>query len=133
MRFTKNNIIQFIKFNAVGILNTGLDMFVFWLLAVLLRMNEYVANVISYTCGVIFSYTVNSHWTFKQESKHTTKETLLFLLVNLVSLGVSQLVLYVTEEWFGIHSELIRKFIAAPTSAVVNFWGNKIFVFRQAE
>jgi putative flippase GtrA len=130
VKLTKHNIIQFIKFNAIGILNTVLDMSVFWFLAVLLHINQYIANAFSYSCGVVFSYIMNSSWTFKNESKRTKKETLLFLAVNLVSLGVSQLVLYVTEKWFGIQNELIRKFIAAPISAMVNFIGNKLFVFK---
>ena len=131
VKFTKDNIIQFIKFNAVGVLNTIVDMSVFALLASVLKMSEYFANTISYTCGVIFSYIMNSSWTFRKESERTKKETLLFLVVNLVSLGVSQLILYVTRELFGIENELIRKFIAAPISAIVNFLGNKLFVFNQ--
>jgi putative flippase GtrA len=108
-------------------------MSVFWLLAVQLHINQYIANAFSYTCGVVFSYVMNSSWTFKNESRRTKKETLLFLAVNLVSLGVSQLILYITEKWFGIQNELIRKFIAAPISAMVNFAGNKLFVFKQAK
>ena len=133
MKITRGDIVQFLKFNIVGILNTLVDFGVFTLLTSFnLGISDVAAHVISYTCGIVNSYALNSSWTFRKERRRTPRETLLFLLVNLVSLGVSTFVLYCCENWLGIESALFAKVIATGASLVVNFLGNKLFVFKAA-
>lgn len=127
----KTTIKQFIQFNIVGISNTLVDFGVYFLLTSLLNVNYIIAQVISYTAGIANSYIWNTLWTFKKEKRRTPKEIFLFLLVNIVSLGVSLGVLQLTKVTFGIQSELICKCCASFCSAMVNFAGNKLFVFNK--
>ncbi len=126
------NLIQFIKFNLVGILNTLVDIGVFALLTAL-GLNRYVAQVISYSCGVLNSYLFNTLWTFRSEKHRTAKEFFLFVCVNLVSLGVSLGMIYVAENYLNIEGTLMQKLIATPVAMAVNFIGNKLFVFKKTE
>ena len=129
---SKTTFKQFIQFNIVGISNTLVDFAVYFLLTSLLHVNYIVAQIISYTAGIANSYIWNTLWTFKREKRRTPKEAALFLLVNLVSLGVSLGVLELTKNVFHIESELICKCCASFCSAMVNFAGNKLFVFNKA-
>lgn len=123
----KEELIKFVKFNAVGILNTAID-FVAFTVLVRLGLNEYLSQVISYTLGVANSYVWNSRWTFREKGV-TAKRIVLFILVNLVSLGVSTGVIALCREWLNL-GEILSKLISLPFSIGVNFLGNRFLVFR---
>ncbi len=142
----KENIWQFLKFAVVGVLNTVVDFLVFQLLNLTLGW-MYVAQVIGYSAGVLNSYFWNSRWTFRKEHKRSAREAASFLVVNLVSLGVSLGVLWacknllgITDAWVAgwvpawlggfVKGDTVAKLIATPCAIVVNFIGNKLFVFR---
>ena len=84
----KGTIVQFIQFGFVGVLNTLVDFLVFQALNLLAGWT-YLAQVVGYSCGVVNSYLWNSNWTFRDSRTHSAREMLLFLIVNLASLGVS--------------------------------------------
>lgn len=132
MKSFGKNIIQFIKFNLVGVLNTLVDFGVYTLLTSL-GLNNLIAQCISYACGMLNSYLLNTLWTFKVERKRTTTEFIKFACVNLVSLGTSLGILSICKYWFMIDNVIYQKLIATPISLVVNFIGNKLFVFRSEE
>lgn len=121
---------QFLKFNAVGLLNTAVDYLVFALLTEALYLPDTPAKLISYSCGILNSYVLNTAWTFKLERKRTPSEVLGFVLVNIVSLGAALAVLYVCRKLLHIETALFRNLIATPISMLINFFGNKLFVFR---
>ena len=126
------NLVQFVKFNLVGVLNTLVDIGVYALLTAI-GLNPYVAQVISYACGVLNSYLFNTLWTFKKEKRRTEREFILFVCVNLVSLGVSLGMIYAAKHYLHVEDALIQKLIATPVAMVVNFIGNKLFVFKKSE
>lgn len=144
---------QFLKFAVVGVINTLVDFAVFQALNLLLGW-VYAAQVAGFTCGVINSYLWNSNWTFRKERTKSFREMSLFLLVNLISLGVSLGVMWLCREVFGVTNawaagwmptalsgfvkgDTIAKLIATCFSIVVNYVGNKLLVFngksKQAE
>ena len=124
---------QFLKFNVVGILNTAIDLLVFALFNSVFGFGDALSKTVSYSCGVLNSYLWNSRWTFKKEQKRTKKEFLLFILVNIISYGASLSILFVCREWFGIENGTLRNLIATPVAVVINFLGNKLFVFRKEQ
>lgn len=124
----KETINQFIKFNLVGILNTALDFAVFTLL-IFLGVQYLISQVISYSCGIINSYLWNKFWTFKQKKGFSGFEALKFIVVNILSLGISLLMLYVFRDKVGLHV-MVSKVIATFFSVIVNFTGNKFWVFK---
>lgn len=124
---------RFIKFNIVGIMNTLLDLALFALFTRVVGFGEGLSKTISYSCGVLNSYIWNSRWTFKREHQNTKKEFILFIVVNLISYGVARAVLLLSQSWLGIEDGLIRNLIATPASIIVNFAGNRLFVFRSED
>ena len=142
----KKTIWQFIKFAIVGVLNTLVDFAVFETLNLLLGW-VYAAQVLGYSCGVINSYLWNSGWTFREQRQRTFREISLFVVVNIVSLGVSLGVIWLCRDVFGITNawvsswmpaslsgfikgDTIDKLIATCFAIIVNFIGNRLFVFR---
>ncbi len=142
----KENLGQFLKFAMVGVLNTVVDFLVFQLLNLTLQWT-YLAQVIGYCAGILNSYFWNSRWTFRREHTRSVREMLSFVAVNLVSLGVSLGVIWlcrnpigITDAWAAgwvpawlggfVKGDTIAKLIATPCAIIVNFIGNKLFVFR---
>lgn len=142
----RRTAIQFVKFAVVGVLNTLVDFLVFQALNLLLGWT-YLAQVIGYSCGIVNSYAWNSNWTFREARTRSARELTTFLLVNLVSLGVSlgviwlcRNVLSISDAWVAswipsflasfVKGDTVCKLIATPIAIVVNFIGNRLIVFR---
>lgn len=145
----KKTFWQLVKFAIVGVLNTLVDFAVFQTLNLLLGW-VYVAQIFGYTCGIVNSYLWNSNWTFREQRTRSLREMMLFLVVNLISLGVSLGVIWLCREVFGVTNEwaatwmpdllsgfvkgdTIAKLIATCVAIVVNFVGNRLFVFNGKE
>ncbi len=122
----KELITQAVKFGAVGIVNTTVD---FVALTLLSRVMPYtLANIISYGCGMLCSFALNKRFTFADQRRTTARRGIIFVAVNLISLGASTGVLTLGVEWLGLPVG-IAKLISIPFSLAVNFVGNKLFVF----
>lgn len=143
----KKTIWQMAKFAIVGVLNTLVDFAVFQALNLLLGW-VYAAQVIGYTCGIVNSYLWNSNWTFREQRTRSFREIAMFLLVNLASLGVSLGMIWLCREAFGITNEwaagwmpaflsgfvkgdTLAKLIATAVAIIVNYLGNRLFVFNK--
>lgn len=144
---TDRTLRQMAKFAVVGILNTIVDFAVFQALNLTLGW-VYAAQVIGYTFGVLNSYLWNSNWTFRAQRTRSFREVALFLLVNLLSLGVSLGMIWllreavgITNEWVArwmpvglagfVKGDTICKLIATVFAIAVNYLGNRWFVFRK--
>ena len=123
---------QAVKFGLVGVLNTLIDYVVYTLLLLIPFVREHyvIAQVAGYCAGLGNSLYFNKSWTFSQKERVSRMQLLTFLAVNLAALGVSTLVLVITQEWLGI-GPYIGKIIATLFSMTVNFVGNKIIVFKK--
>lgn len=142
----KKVIGQFIKFALIGVVNTLVDLIVFKILNAAFHW-VIPAQIIAYAAGIANSYILNSSWTFREERKRDVREMILFIAVNLVSLGVSIGVLKlcehcgITDTWVEtwrpgflawlLNGAFVCKLIATPCAIVVNFIGNKLFVFKK--
>ena len=111
----KEQGLQFIKFGLVGVLNTLVDFLVYQLLVYL---------------GLLNSYFFNSRWTFGKGKRYTKREFVAFVAVNLVSLSISVVLLRLCYGTLGIESNLIAKGVVTVVVMVINFIGNKLFVFK---
>ena len=143
----KRTIRQIVRFAVVGVLNTLVDFAVFQTLNLTLGW-VYGAQVLAYICGIINSYVWNSNWTFREQRTRSFREIALFIVVNLLSLGVSLGVIWLCRDVFGITNEWVAswmpaalngfikgdtvdKLIATCFAIVVNYVGNRLFVFNQ--
>lgn len=125
MRY-KNVIVQFIKFNIVGVFNTAIDFGVFILLHSL-GIYFLIAQIISYSCGTLNSFIMNKYWTFSKIGSARLPEILKFLFVNTISLSTSLLMLYLFRFYFSV---IVAKALATMFSVIINFAGNKYWTFK---
>ncbi|MGO4372621.1 GtrA family protein [Paenibacillus sp. MCAF20] len=137
-RSRKALAIQFLTFNAVGLLNTAIDIVLFALL-VWLGIHFAIAQVISYGAGMANSYILNSKFTFGGETGGTAvshkperlRKLIRFVVWNGVILAVSILLLALLTKLAGME-ELYAKLIATAVTVVINFYGSKRWVFAGA-
>ena len=133
----KKATLQFGKFLVVGAINFLVDFGIFKLLTVVFGMLIAPANLISYSTGVFNSFLLNRYWTFKIKHKFVSIHFVKFVFVNLLSLGVNTLAVWVlvdiyrfSDGLFGVEN-LYAKLIATVFSFTINFAGNKLLVFRE--
>ena len=142
----KKSFIQLIKFALVGASNTIIDFVVSLVLNAIFHW-YYFAKVIGYCLGVLNSYLLNSRWTFKEERRKDAREIISFIAVNLVvlliSLGLMSLFKDVLKldawwmqsgipVWFKkiIDGERACMLLSTVICIIINFVGNKLFVFK---
>ncbi|MFC3750408.1 GtrA family protein [Paenibacillus sp. GCM10012306] len=124
--------IQFLKFNAVGLLNTLIDFVVFTLLHSLGMMYG-LAQVFSYSAGTANSFILNKKVTFRDSSRSGKSgfdriQLLKFIILNLAVLGISLLLMQVLTERFGVQV-LLSKVLVTFVTVVINFFGSRKWVF----
>lgn len=144
----KTSIGHLLKFIVVGIVNFLVDYGVLSLLSEVFGWPLVLSNIISYSCGVINSFLLNRFWTFKMKLKFFSKynirlknrtiqpvfvsfDFLKFIFVNLASLGVNTLAVYILGDLYGLPT-IVAKLVATVFSFAVNFAGNKLLVFKAA-
>jgi putative flippase GtrA len=82
-----------LRFGAVGIANTGLDVAIFSILTLLAGVTAVAANVVSYSAGIGLSFALNRSWTFRdRKGQGSLKQFMLFVAGNLAGLAISTLV-----------------------------------------
>ena len=125
---------QAVRFVIVGLLNTIVDLGVFYLLGLIPGMPGVAAKAISYVLGICNSFVWNKYWTFgARRSAQGKREFALFFAVNLPPLAVNVVVFTVLGIWLGSGSFLMRMskaFIAAVIAVVWNFLGSRYVAFR---
>ena len=132
MRLDKNDprlaeLWRFIKFGITGVMNTAVDFLVFTVLS-WVGVGIYLAQVISYSAGMLNSYTINRKWTFQSKGRFISPQMIRFIVANLTLLGLSLVVLKVATG-IGLH-KLIAKLCATCVTMVLGFIVNRLWVFR---
>lgn len=131
----KDFIMEVIHFGIVGVMNTLIGWLIMFGLYNLAHFNYWLASGISYFVGSVYSYWMNSRLTFKVEKKDKWL-VWRFALNVIVCYGVA----------FGIAKPTVRALLSSQPQEVVenvamllgmcifivmNFFGQKLFVFRK--
>ncbi|ULO06945.1 GtrA family protein [Paenibacillus sp. 19GGS1-52] len=125
-------VIQFLKFNAVGLLNTLIDFAIFTLLNSL-GLVYTLAQVISYSAGTANSFILNKKVTFRDSDRgkkdsFDRMQLLKFIVLNLIVLGISLLLMHLLTDKLGIQV-LISKVLVTFVTVIINFFGSRKWVF----
>lgn len=94
-----------------------------------MHINPVISYVIGYTIATVNSFFMNKNWTFGKRKNYNKAETFKFILVNLTSLSISTLGVYLLYDIAGIN-EYAAKIIVAFVTIIINYFGNKLFVFK---
>lgn len=125
-------VVQFLKFNAVGLLNTLIDFAIFTLLNSL-GLVYTLAQVISYSAGTANSFILNKKVTFRDSDRGNKDsfdrmQLLKFIVLNLIVLGISLLLMHLLTDKLGIQV-LVSKVLVTFVTVIINFFGSRKWVF----
>ena len=126
---------KFIKFVVTGFINTGVDWFAFAVLREVIKIYAPAAQAAAQGTAVCGSYIINKNWTFKdnknndKNKKYSKTEILKFFAVQGTSLVLGYLGMFVMHEGLGLN-EYLCKVIIIPITVIINYFGNKLFVFK---
>ena len=127
---TENVKIQLFRSLFVGGVASVLDIISFIFFAEVLNIHYLVANLFSFTIGLISAYILTIQLVFTSASKKTRSvEFFQFFLVAFVGLLISQIVLWICIDIFSLYV-LFSKIIATLVAFIWNFLARKYFVFK---
>ena len=117
---------QLSRFIIVGCAAVATDfIFYFFLIS---SITHTPAKTISFIAGTIVAYIFNKYWTFKRPKRSHAEIFQFFILYTItlgVNVGVNTAILYLFPKY-----TLIAFFFATGTSTVLNFIGQKWWVFK---
>jgi putative flippase GtrA len=121
-----------ISFALVGVVNTLIDLCVFWISYNVLLLPLVPCNVLAWLVAVSFSYMMNSFVTFGPESGHTLRwrDYGTFILSGITGMVAATATLVVLFDWLGV-AVLVAKLLSILVSFVVNFSLSHFVVFRK--
>ncbi len=129
MKLSDFKIKEILKFLVGGGSAVLTDALVYWLLQKA-GMDLSAAKAISFVCGSIVGFIINKLWTF-QAKRFSFAEILryciLYTCTALINTGVNYAVLY----FVGI--QIFAFLCATGVSTILNFLGQKFFVFRKGK
>ena len=123
---------KFIKFGITGVINTGVDWLAFALLHEVFKIYSPLAQAIAHFIAIINSYIINKNWTFKNNINNKSNkksEMLKFFIVQGTSLLLGIAGMFALNVNLGLN-EYLSKAIISCVTLVINYSGNKLFVFK---
>ncbi|MGM0876418.1 MAG: GtrA family protein [Bacillota bacterium] len=124
---SKKQTKEFFLFALVGILNTAINFFSYTFL-VIFHTPYLVANLIGYGVGMANSYFLNKQFVFQQRERNP-KYLVKFIFVNILTVTVHSLLLYVFVTLLGLHKIYSQGFVTCITF-LLNYAGNKLWTFK---
>ena len=151
---SRRELIAFLKFACIGVMNTAVDWVVYFLCLYALGFGKfaagvYPAHILGFLFGVANSYIFNRRFTFRSYQRFFGPQMLQFLLVSLAGLCMSTAVMYVLEHWCGLGAmaiafeaegrvwakvavQAVLKGAASLFGIIVNYLGNRLWTFRES-
>ncbi len=132
MEILRKNYRIFIKYSAVGVAGTFIDLASLFIFVEYFSIPVILGSILSFLLAVTNNFIFNKIWTFQNRSKNYRKLHIKFLIVSIVGLGLTVASMYVMVHFIA----LWYMFAKALTSLIVltwNFLANKLWTFRPFE
>lgn len=136
VRSNYKELTRFIKFALVGTLGAVIDFSILNLMHKVFGCSLLVSNSLSFTCAVLSNFTWNRLWTFPESRGRPIRTQLpQFALVNLIGLGINNLVLVNLAAFFShfIPDPFDYNLAKAVAIIIVLFWNfgiNRIWTYK---
>jgi len=93
---TENGVfIQFLRYVVVGGIAAVVDISLFHVGANILEINYIIVNTLSFTIATLVNYFLSRNWVFNNNSGVFTKDFLLFTIIGIIGIFLSNLILFV--------------------------------------
>lgn len=123
---------EFFKFALVGLAGTIINLAILYLLTELFGIYYIVSAIFGFIVAVTSNFILNKIWTFNEDIRENAFSKYgKFFIVSIIGLIVNLIFLYIFTEYFGIYY-LISQVLAIGLALFVNFFGNKIWTFKNS-
>ena len=119
---------QICKFFVCGVIATVIDYVVFSLVR-LCGIHYAIAQIISFLVATAFNYYISIKYVFVSD-KSTKRKMIIFLIINVIGLGLTELLLYIGIDLLKM-KDLIAKVFATAIVMVYSFISRKILLERK--
>lgn len=118
-----------VRFASVGAITTVLDVGVFATLVHAFALSAYLANICSYSMGIVLSFALNRAWTFNDQSsgRAMARRFAGFAAVYLVALLLST---GIVATFSLMMPEVAAKILSVPLVFLWSYAAMRFFVFR---
>ena len=118
---------QISRFSVAGLSAVAIDLLSYYLLINYLSYD--ISKTLSFVIGAVVAYIINKFWTFEQKNlslKELAKFALLYTFSLIINVYMNKLFLAITNDTI-----IIGFFVATGSSALINFIGQKWWVFKK--
>lgn len=122
---------RLLKFGIVGILNTIICVFIYYVAFEIYNFPLYLTYFGVYNFGIIISYFLNSKYTFN--AKYSSKEYIMYTISYLIGFLVGYLLLLGISELYQTSTKMIRILIMIPPRIIITFLILHLFVYNKTE
>ena len=129
MAVLSQRIREVAKFASVGVINTAIDVVLFYCILEFLTAPIIVANTVSYSAGICSSFVLNKYWTFghlDQRSSHTV-QLVSFIFLSVAGLVISTVIVLSLSKYV---DPMFAKLVSVLAVFAWNFVGSRYLVFR---
>jgi len=125
----KSHYKSFSKFTVVGLVNTLIDFFIFYILHDLFDVMFVYAHITAFFIALTNSFYFNAIWTFKNLKRdQLVKQITSFVAVGFSGLILSTLTIYFANQFMWVY---FAKILAMGVSLIWNYVGSWLFVFKE--
>ncbi len=127
----RSHIPRLTKFGAVGIVNTAVDLVIFFTCIRLFDAPLVLANGSAFIFAVTVSYLLNTQWTFQEKRRFHSlsfKRYIRFTIANLSGFVIATLTLILLAKILPL---LLAKLLSIATSVLVNYSLSYLYVYRK--
>lgn len=125
---TKSMLLKFLKFGVVGFSGVFVDFGITYVLKEKLKIQQFVANAIGFSCAATSNYVLNRVWTYQSQNPEVLIEFSHFFFFSLIGLGLNTLILWVLVSKFK-QNFYLSKLFAIGVVTIWNFLVNTLFTF----
>lgn len=120
--------IVFIKYAAVGVSGTALDVGSLYVFVDHLHIPVLVAAAMSFVLAVINNFVLNKFWTFRNNDRNFRKQFIKFFIVSVVGLALTEICMVVLVYLLGMWY-IVSKLVTSAIVLTWNFLANKHWTF----
>jgi dolichyl-phosphate beta-glucosyltransferase len=130
---TKNTLkefVVFVKYSAVGMTGTALDVGSLYVFVDLLHIPVLLAAAMSFTLAVVNNFILNKFWTFRNATRNVRKQFIKFVIVSVVGLVLTEICMALFVFLLGIWY-IASKLVTSVVVLTWNFLANKNWTFTE--